>query len=202
MREIQLTTGEPVPEDDSHRAIDPKTGMQKGYVVLSPEERAKGFVKPVRRKYRHTGPPAAPANLRDLTAEEIKNHGSYGYVKFEPYEPGSHGSATGRFWTQPQLDRAGRYCGVVTMTALSLAETYARDPHFYSGTFCVGCGTHYPLLEFLWEPDGEPMEPGMQAAWAVEQAARQAQHRKDRIQVLRTAIAEQQAQLDKLLQDL
>jgi len=37
-----------VPVDDSHKQIDPTTGQQKGYVVLTAEERAKGFVKPVR----------------------------------------------------------------------------------------------------------------------------------------------------------
>ena len=42
-------------------------------------------------------------------------------------------------------------CGSRTVMALSIAETYARDPQFYSGTFCVGCGTHRPLTEFVWE---------------------------------------------------
>jgi hypothetical protein len=46
-----LTDGRPVTPD--HREIDPRTGMQKGYVVLSEAERAKGFVRPVRRSYRH-----------------------------------------------------------------------------------------------------------------------------------------------------
>ena len=46
-----LTDGSPVTPD--HREIDPETGMQKGYVVLSAEERDKGFVRPVRTKYRH-----------------------------------------------------------------------------------------------------------------------------------------------------
>jgi hypothetical protein len=49
-----LTTGGPVPEDRSHTEIDPATGQQKGYIVLSPEERAKGFKRPVRRTYIHT----------------------------------------------------------------------------------------------------------------------------------------------------
>jgi hypothetical protein len=33
--------------------IDPRTGMHEAYCVLSAEERAKGFVRPVRRTYRH-----------------------------------------------------------------------------------------------------------------------------------------------------
>ena len=94
----ELTDGSPVTSD--HREVDPATGMQRGYVVLSQEERAKGFVRPVRRTYKH---------------------------------------AT---------------CGGVTTMGISLAETYARDPKFYSGTFCAICRAHFPLDQFTWEPDG------------------------------------------------
>ena len=48
---IPLKPGERLP--DQYREIDPATGMQKGYAVLSPEERAKGFVRPVREVYTH-----------------------------------------------------------------------------------------------------------------------------------------------------
>ena len=34
--------------------IDPETGMHGDYYILSDEERAKGFVRPVRRSYIHT----------------------------------------------------------------------------------------------------------------------------------------------------
>jgi hypothetical protein len=104
-----LTDGSPVTPD--HREINPITGQQKGYVVLSDEERAKGFVQPVRRSYRH-----------------LK-------------------------------------CGVVTTMGLALAETYARDPLFYSGTFCCGCGTHFPVGskehggQFEWD-DGSGLMVG------------------------------------------
>lgn len=37
MSETTLTDGSPVTPD--HREIDPSTGMQKGYVVLTAEER-------------------------------------------------------------------------------------------------------------------------------------------------------------------
>lgn len=97
-----LTNGDPVTPD--HRDIDPATGQQKGYVVLSAEERAKGFVRPVRYSYVH--------------------------VK----------------------------CGAVTTMSQSLAETYARDPAFYSGTFCVGCKAHFPVGpngEFTWDHTSE-----------------------------------------------
>lgn len=68
--------------------------------MLAEEERAKGFVRPVRRSYLH-----------------LK-------------------------------------CGGITTMGQTLAETYARDPGFYSGTFCSHCGTHFPVGadgEFIWQ---------------------------------------------------
>lgn len=105
MADRTLTDGSPVTPD--HREIiteGPRKGQQKAYVVLSEDERAKGFVRPVRRSYRH--------------------------------------------------DK----CGVVTTMGQALAETYARDPSFYSGTFCCGCGTHFPVGErgeFTWDGTDE-----------------------------------------------
>lgn len=89
-----LTDGSPVTPD--HREIDPATGQQKGYVVLSEEERAKGFVRPLRDSYVHNT------------------------------------------------------CGQVTKMGRAIAETYAREPGFYSGTFCVSCCNHFPLDQFVW----------------------------------------------------
>ena len=40
-------------EEARNSGIDPATGMQQKYVILSDEERAKGFVRPVRRSYTH-----------------------------------------------------------------------------------------------------------------------------------------------------
>lgn len=88
-----MTDGSPVTPD--HRELR-RDGQQKGYVVLSEEERRKGFVRPVRRTYKH------------LT------------------------------------------CGTETTMGLALAETYARDPGFYSGTFCVACAKHFALDQFVW----------------------------------------------------
>lgn len=45
-------------------------------------------------------------------------------------------------------------CGVQTWMGLALAETYARQPDFYNGTFCCGCGAHFPVGangEFVWD---------------------------------------------------
>lgn len=44
-------------------------------------------------------------------------------------------------------------CGVVTRMGSALAETYAREPTFYSATWCVGCRGYYPVGadgEFVW----------------------------------------------------
>lgn len=82
-----------------HRNLKPN-GQQQDYVVLADEERAKGFVRPVRRTYVH------------------------------------------------------EKCGGATTMGQTLAETYARQPDFYSGTFCVGCGKHFPVGaegEFVWD---------------------------------------------------
>lgn len=115
MNKLMLTNGNPVPEDRSHTR-DRGDGQQIGYVVLTPEERAKGFVKPVRYSYIH------------------------------------------------------EKCNSVTTMGRALSETYARDPYFYSGTFCCKCGSHFDLDQFHWE-DGEPMDPLKQDDWAEEKAA-------------------------------
>ena len=93
-----LTDGSP--ETPDHREIDHATGMQKAYIVLSPEERSKGFIRPVRRTYIH------------------------------------------------------EKCGSATTMGIALAETCARDPGFYSGTFCATCKDHFPVGEkgeFVWK---------------------------------------------------
>ncbi len=110
--DTQLAGGGQVTPD--HRDINPATGQQKGYVVLSAEERAKGYVRPVRRSYVHVG--------------------------------------TGAVWNGALLIQHGiGGGGAVTTMAQSIAETYARDPKFYSGTFCIGCRTHLPLEQFAWD---------------------------------------------------
>lgn len=48
--------------------------------------------------------------------------------------------------------RAGG-CGTTTRMGRSLSETYARDPKFYSHTFCVRCNQHLPVAEFTWTAD-------------------------------------------------
>lgn len=128
--------------------------MAEVYLVLSDEERAKGFVRPVRRSYRHVGAPGPRYELRDLTPEEHERYDRFGYVRYEPYPEGS--AALGQYWTQERLDGAGKACRAVTTMGVALAETYARNPAFYGATFCAGCSMHRPVGvqgEFIWVDD-------------------------------------------------
>ena len=143
-----LTDGSEVTPD--HREIDPKTGMQKGYVVLSEAERAKGFVRPYRDTYTHRGvAPRYPT--RPLSAEEGERYAAFKYVLFEQYPPEME-PLTGKFWTERELNSG---CGSDTTMGRSIAETYARQPDFYGGTFCVHCRAHFPLDQFVWAGTSE-----------------------------------------------
>ena len=45
-------------------------------------------------------------------------------------------------------------CGKTTTMGMAIAETYARNPGYYSGTFCAHCREHFPVGkngEFVWE---------------------------------------------------
>lgn len=133
-------------------------GQQRGYVILCDEERAKGFVRPVRRTYRHVGR-RPQFKTRPLTPEENARYNYSGdgspeflemFEAWEPY-PESMAPRAGRLWTVKEL-RSG--CGSPTTMGVALAETYARDPTFYSGTFCCACRAHFPVGpdgEFVWD---------------------------------------------------
>lgn len=132
-----------------HGVDDKPVPQNEAYLVLSAEERSKGFVRPVRSSYIHVGDgPKYP--LRDLTEEEKGRHGP-GYTKFEQY-PESE-LPVGRAWKDSELVAKG--CGYATSMGLELAETYARNPHFYGSTYCVHCARHLPVREFVWQEDGE-----------------------------------------------
>lgn len=148
--QVTLIDGSPVPEDGSHTELKPN-GQQVGYVVLSEAERAKGFVRPVRRTYTHVGiRPYYP--LRNLTDEELDLYRGLGYICYEEYPLDSGKLGLGKFWTEKEL-RSG--CGTDTTMNLALAETYARDPHFYGGTFCCRCGKHFNVNQFVWKGTDE-----------------------------------------------
>lgn len=74
--------------------------QNKAYIVLSDDELAKGYTRPVRREYLHT------------------------------------------------------VCSTRTFMPVKCAETYARDPNFYSATWCCHCKQHLPVSEFRWVGDG------------------------------------------------
>lgn len=110
-------------------------------MVLSAEERAKGFVRPVRLSYVHVGAPA-PKNLRDLTDEERE---LCGYVKYEAYGE-DRAPISGRYRKRADLDRISNGCGRVTTMARSIAETYA-EPWFLTGmVFFFGPGLALQML--------------------------------------------------------
>lgn len=95
-------TSDPTDPRLGHGSNDEPVPQNELYLVLSDEERTKGFVRPLRRTYVH--------------------------------------AITG--------------CGVATTMGTAIAETYARDPHFYGATYCVGCGMHRPVGEngeFEWD---------------------------------------------------
>lgn len=144
MRERLTGRGAPVeqgPAPTEERLAD---GQHADHWILSAEERAKGFVRPVRTSYTHTGErPKHPT--RRLTDEEFESYDGLGYIAFEKYPEGE--AATGRFWTAEQL-RGG--CGTTTTMPLPIAETYAREPGFYGSTYCAGCREYRPVAEFQW----------------------------------------------------
>lgn len=131
-----------------HGADEKQIGQNEVYLVLSEEERTKGFVRPLRYSYTHVG--LRPKyTLRDLTEKERELYASEGYVKFEIYPEDSR--ASGKFWTQVDLDNYG--CGAITSMGQAIAETYARSPNFYGATYCTGCKKHLPVNEFVWTDD-------------------------------------------------
>lgn len=93
-------------------------GQNEAYIVLSEAERAKGFVRPVRRKYVHE----YMFDGSDVPIVQTSTKGMGG-------------------------------CGALTVMAQEIAETYARDPHYYGETYCVGCKTHLPVGQFHWDYD-------------------------------------------------
>lgn len=137
-----------------------ETGQHEIYLVLSEEERAKGFVRPVRRSYVHVGRKIELEGgvIEPLSEEEAKRYGTREkYVAFLKY-PESRRPLVGKALTQEEVDNVGRYvggCGGSTKMGQALSETYARDPKFYGATFCAQCDKHLPVDEFVWEGTNE-----------------------------------------------
>ena len=147
-----LTDGSPVTDD--HREIDPNTGLQKGYVVLSEEERAKGFVEPVRNSYTHIGRKICGHDFGAYEGGVLGEHLVCGDVPGHDADHGSHRMLADSK-KMARLESLGYFggCGATTTMGRSLAETYAAKPTFYSGTYCTMCGTHFSVGEggeFVW----------------------------------------------------
>ena len=150
-----LTT-DPTDPNLGHGVDTEPVDQHESYLVLSDAERAKGFIRPVRRTYVHVGPRGPRYELRELTENEHERYDQYGYVRYESYPADENG--LGRYWTQAQLDKAGKGCGTATTMSEAIAETYARNPGFYGATYCVRCRMHLPVGvngEFTWSGSEE-----------------------------------------------
>lgn len=144
--------------------IDPKTGQHEAYWVLCEEERKKGFVRPVRRTYRHVGRSICGKIEPRVGAGHIYAPKLGGSISICALKPGHDGECFDviQSVTQPEAAEAERMhtlggCGSNTSMGQTLAETYARDPKFYGATFCCQCGGHFPVGEegeFVWIDDG------------------------------------------------
>jgi hypothetical protein len=106
--------------------------------------RAAGAVPPVDRSQRTLtdGSPVTPDH-REVRPDGLQK----GYVVLSESE-------RQRGFVRPFRD-AYRHvkCGKITTMGRSIAETYARDPSFYDGTFCSTCRAHFPVGangEFTW----------------------------------------------------
>lgn len=91
--------------DAGLQEIDPATGMQKSYLVLSEEERAKGFVRPVRRTYVHlkcaTVTTMGPA-IAETYARDPKFYGATYCLHCRNHFPvGEHGEFV---WARPRKE--------------------------------------------------------------------------------------------------
>lgn len=144
-------------------------GQNECYLILSDEERAKGFIRPVRTSYIHRGREVETEGKIISLKKKLKNASDFdkehyseanGYAGFLKY-PKSRSPLVGKYLTKKELDAIEskeKYvggCGCLTRMNITISETYARDPNFYGSTFCVGCGTHLPLNQFVWDGTDE-----------------------------------------------
>jgi hypothetical protein len=141
------TSGKPVAEVLAGQRNE--TGQHEGYIVLCPDERAKGFVRPYRDKYKHVGPAilehrAGCPSLVCVCRHAVHENNRCGSCECGVFAPSGLCSC-----------RRSRACGTVTTMGRALSETYARDPKFYGATFCCGCNRHLPVAEFVWTADGQ-----------------------------------------------
>ena|SRR3990167_6147076 len=133
-----------------------ETGQHEIYLVLSEEERAKGFVRPYRDAYVHVGKKMHYHSIDKVFDSPQKGEYNDKYYVAILNVMGSEGKIIGgSYVTQEELDawKSGKLidgCGVETKMNQAISETYARNPKFYGATYCMGCKKHLPVGEFIW----------------------------------------------------
>jgi hypothetical protein len=149
------------PNDPCLNAGQKEEGQNNCYLVLSEEERGKGFVRPYRDAYVHKGR-LYKDGINVLDSPYESDYNGKTYVATANVIKGDDGKWIGAtYLTKEELDqynRTGGYvggCGTLTIMGRALSETYARQPNFYGATFCCGCNKHLPVGEFVWDKDGE-----------------------------------------------
>ncbi len=138
-------------------------GQNEAYIILSDDERGKGFVRPVRDSYVHVGKKIDKSKMipvDEYWGDDFEEYNEerrrrfkedWGYAYFvENVDKTS--SVVGSYIKESDLKKG---CGSLTKMSRELAETYARDPKFYGATFCCGCGKHHPVNEFVWDGTDE-----------------------------------------------
>jgi hypothetical protein len=127
-------------------------GQNECYLILSEEERAKGFIRPYRDSYIHIGKKVDRGGMIIPLEEVTKDNESWqklynnetGYAAYLKYSEDRY-PVTGKFLTHSEYKailEARDYiggCNSETVMGKALSETYARDPKFYGATFCTGC---------------------------------------------------------------
>ena len=108
------TTSDPSDPRLTHGADTEPTEMAPVYLVLSEEERARGFVRPVRQSYRHQDPECGAVTTMSLAIAETyaRSPGFYGStwcVGCSRHRPvGSSGEFT---WIEPDGSERGNVVG-------------------------------------------------------------------------------------------
>ena len=137
-RQICTTSGDAPSAVREQQRGEGDYGQHSSYIVLCESERQKGFTRPYRDQYRHVG--------ANICGKNVGHDGDTVCHMSMGHDGDDCGFAKG---PRPPMG-----CGAVTTMGRALSETYARDPSFYSHTFCAACKKHYPVGDFVWEKDG------------------------------------------------
>jgi len=149
--------------DRNHPGVNKPKGegeQNESYLVLSEEERSKGFVRPYRNTYVHVGRNITnhwKSIHRLLTEEETSKFTDRKYVAVMTVLTDDEGKFMGgAYVTKEQLEKWKKGereggCGCSTTMVREIAETYARNPSFYGATWCMCCKEHIDVGEFIWD---------------------------------------------------